>query len=129
MESKGTFDGIKFYDDFAHHPTAIDFSSNALRSKYPTKKILGLIELGSNTMASGSHGLSILNSVKSLDDVIWLDHNDALKEAKGIYRYSDSEDFISSAKDMMLDYDIVILMTNKNSQKIIDPLIKSFEKK
>ena len=129
MESKGTFDGIKFYDDFAHHPTAIEFSSNALRSKYPTKKILGLIELGSNTMASGSHGLSILNSVKSLDDVIWLDHNDVLKEAKGIYCYSDSKDFISSAKNMMLDYDIVILMTNKNSQKIIDPLIKSFEKK
>jgi hypothetical protein len=30
---------------------------------------------------------------------------------------------------MMLDYDIVVLMTNKNSQKILDPIIKSFEKK
>ena len=59
LEYKGSYDGIEIYDDFAHHPTAIEFSSNALVTKNPSKKILGLIELGSNTMSGGSHGLSL----------------------------------------------------------------------
>jgi len=105
LEYKGSFDGIEIYDDFAHHPTAIEFSSNALVAKNPSKKILGLIELGSNTMSGGSHGLSLVESAKSLTHVIWLDHNNVLS-----------------------DYDIVILMTNKDSQKILKPISDHFEK-
>ena len=33
LEYKGSFDGIEIYDDFAHHPTAIEFSANALVTK------------------------------------------------------------------------------------------------
>ena len=105
LEYKGSFDGIEIYDDFAHHPTAIEFSSNALVTKNPSKKILGLIELGSNTMSGGSHGLSLVESAKSLTHVIWLDHNNVLS-----------------------DYDIVILMTNKDSQRILKPIADHFEK-
>ena len=35
--------GIRIYDDFAHHPTAIKLSCSAIRNKYSDKKILGLI--------------------------------------------------------------------------------------
>ena len=84
LEYKGSFDGIEIYDDFAHHPTAIEFSSNALVAKNPSKKILGLIELGSNTMSGGSHGLSLVESAKSLTHVIWLDHNNVLSENSSI---------------------------------------------
>lgn len=129
MEFKGNFDGIEIYDDFAHHPTAIELSSDALRSKYPTKKILGLIELGSNTMASGSHGLSLVGAVQSLNHSIWLDHNDVLKDADNILQFNNGEDFISSAINLISDYDVVVLMTNKDSQKILKPIINSLEKK
>ena len=129
MEFKGNFDGIEIYDDFAHHPTAIELSSDALRLKYPTKKILGLIELGSNTMASGSHGLSLVGAVQSLNHSIWLDHNDVLKDADNILQFNNGEDFISSAINLISDYDVVVLMTNKDSQKILKPIINSLEKK
>ena len=129
MEFKGNFDGIEIYDDFAHHPTAIELSSDALRLKYPKKKILGLIELGSNTMASGSHGLSLVGAVQSLNHSIWLDHNDVLKDADNILQFNNGEDFISSAINLISDYDVVVLMTNKDSQKILKPIINSLEKK
>ena len=129
MEFKGNFDGIEIYDDFAHHPTAIELSSDALRLKYPKKKILGLIELGSNTMASGSHGLSLVSAVQSLNHSIWLDHNDVLKDADNILQFNNGEDFISSAINLISDYDVVVLMTNKDSQKILKPIINSLEKK
>ncbi len=128
LEHIGSFDGIEIYDDFAHHPTAIEFSSNALVTKNPSKKILGLIELGSNTMSGGSHGLSLVESAKSLTHVIWLDHNNVLSENSSIESTNNTEDFISLAMSAILDYDVVILMTNKDSQKILKPIKDYFEK-
>jgi UDP-N-acetylmuramate: L-alanyl-gamma-D-glutamyl-meso-diaminopimelate ligase len=128
LEYKGSFDGIEIYDDFAHHPTAIEFSSNALVAKNPSKKILGLIELGSNTMSGGSHGLSLVESAKSLTHVIWLDHNNVLSENSSIESTNTTEDFISAALSVLSDYDIVILMTNKDSQKILKPIANHFDK-
>ena len=128
LEYKGSYDGIEIYDDFAHHPTAIEFSSNALVTKNPSKKILGLIELGSNTMSGGSHGLSLVESAKSLTHVIWLDHNNVLSENSSIESTNTTEDFISAAISAVSDYDIVILMTNKDSQKILKPIADYFEK-
>ena len=43
-------------DDFAHHPTAISQTIKAAKNYYSLKKILAIIELGSNTMSEGHHG-------------------------------------------------------------------------
>ena len=48
LEFKGEYSGIKIYDDFAHHPTAISFTAKAIRDEFKDKKIFGIIELGSN---------------------------------------------------------------------------------
>jgi UDP-N-acetylmuramate-alanine ligase len=108
LEYKGSFDGIEIYDDFAHHPTAIEFSSNALVAKNPSKKILGLIELGSNTMSGGSHGLSLVESAKSLTHVIWLDHNNVLSENSSIESTNTTEDFYFCSA--ICFYQIMILL-------------------
>ena len=55
MEKVIEHNGIRVYDDFAHHPTAIKLSTKAVRDENPNKKILGIVELGSNTMSSGYH--------------------------------------------------------------------------
>ena len=129
LEYKGSYSNVLIYDDFAHHPTAITFSSNAIRDKYPDKKILGLIELGSNTMSGGSHGMSLTDSAKALDKVIWLDHNKTLSERSNVKLASKIDSFIDIAKLESIDHDIILLMTNKDSQKILRPLINYLEKK
>lgn len=40
FEFKGEKDGVKFYDDYAHHPTEIKATLQALREKYSDSKIL-----------------------------------------------------------------------------------------
>ncbi|MGB7958224.1 MAG: UDP-N-acetylmuramate--L-alanine ligase [Minisyncoccia bacterium] len=40
MELRGTFKGAPVYDDYAHHPTEIAATLQALREKFPKKKIL-----------------------------------------------------------------------------------------
>ncbi len=49
MEFKGEFGGVRVYDDFAHHPTAIRSTLHALRQKYPSERIIAIFEPRSNT--------------------------------------------------------------------------------
>ena len=74
LENKGTFKGITILDDFAHHPTAIKSTIQAVEEEYSGKKILNIIELGSNTMSGGFHGKELF-SIDNLDiEILWLDH-------------------------------------------------------
>ena len=54
MEIRGTIKGVTVYDDFAHHPTAIQTTLEGLRAKVGTARILAIIEPRSNTMKLGT---------------------------------------------------------------------------
>ncbi|NCT85561.1 MAG: UDP-N-acetylmuramate:L-alanyl-gamma-D-glutamyl-meso-diaminopimelate ligase [Comamonadaceae bacterium] len=55
MELRGEVAGIKVYDDFAHHPTAIRTTINGLRRRIaPAERILAIFEPRSNTMKLGT---------------------------------------------------------------------------
>ncbi|MGE5864359.1 MAG: UDP-N-acetylmuramate:L-alanyl-gamma-D-glutamyl-meso-diaminopimelate ligase [Rhizobacter sp.] len=55
MELSGEAGGIKVYDDFAHHPSAIRTTVNGLRRKVGTdQRILAVFEPRSNTMKLGT---------------------------------------------------------------------------
>ena len=55
MELRGEVNGIKVYDDFAHHPTAIRTTVNGLRRRIaPAERILAIFEPRSNTMKLGT---------------------------------------------------------------------------
>ena len=122
LEFKGTYSGIKIYDDFAHHPTAIEASSSAIRKEFPSDKILGVIELASNTMSGGTHGNSLIESSSFFDEVIWLDHKGVIEETNNNIS-NDLDKCIQKIKNTIKDYDIVVCMTNKDSQKITKPII------
>lgn len=44
LEYKGEKDGNVFYDDYAHHPTEIRASLEALKGKYPGKQLVAVFE-------------------------------------------------------------------------------------
>ena len=53
LEMRGSANGITVYDDFAHHPTAIRVTLDALRSKVNGERIIAVLEPRSNTMKLG----------------------------------------------------------------------------
>lgn len=53
MEVRGTVNGITVYDDFAHHPTAIEATIAGLRRHVGQARILAVLEPRSNTMKLG----------------------------------------------------------------------------
>src|SRR5471032_802772 len=54
LELKGEANGIRVYDDFAHHPTAIRTTIDGLRRKVGAQRILAVFEPRSNTMKQGA---------------------------------------------------------------------------
>ena len=54
LELCGAAGGVKVYDDFAHHPTAMRSTVNGLRRKVGLERILAVFEPRSNTMKLGA---------------------------------------------------------------------------
>jgi UDP-N-acetylmuramate: L-alanyl-gamma-D-glutamyl-meso-diaminopimelate ligase len=67
MEVRGTVNGITVYDDFAHHPTAIDTTVAGLRHKVGKARILAVLEPRSNTMKLGVMKDALPGSLKDAD--------------------------------------------------------------
>lgn len=129
LEFKGIHSGIKIYDDFAHHPSAIEASSQAIRKEFLSKKILGVIELASNTMSDGTHGDALIKSSNFFDEVIWLDHKGVIDKANEVHTVNNLDECIQKTISIIKDYDIVVIMTNKDSQKLTKPLIEYLNEK
>jgi UDP-N-acetylmuramate: L-alanyl-gamma-D-glutamyl-meso-diaminopimelate ligase len=67
MEIRGVVNGITVYDDFAHHPTAIDTTVAGLRRKVGAARILAVLEPRSNTMKLGMMKDALPGSLKDAD--------------------------------------------------------------
>jgi UDP-N-acetylmuramate: L-alanyl-gamma-D-glutamyl-meso-diaminopimelate ligase len=67
MELRGTVNGIKVYDDFAHHPTAIETTLEGLRRQVGSARILAVLEPRSNTMKLGAMAARLPGSLQLAD--------------------------------------------------------------
>jgi UDP-N-acetylmuramate: L-alanyl-gamma-D-glutamyl-meso-diaminopimelate ligase len=54
MELRGTANGVRVYDDFAHHPTAFETTIAGLRASAGGARIVAVFEPRSNTMKLGT---------------------------------------------------------------------------
>ena len=67
LELVGQADGVKVYDDFAHHPTAMRTTINGLRRKVGRQHILAVFEPRSNTMKLGAMKAQLPWSLEEAD--------------------------------------------------------------
>jgi UDP-N-acetylmuramate: L-alanyl-gamma-D-glutamyl-meso-diaminopimelate ligase len=59
------------YEDFAHHPTAIARSLEALRAAHPGRRLVAIIEPRSNTMRLGHDPALMGSAIGAADEVIF----------------------------------------------------------
>ena len=76
LEVRGVIRGVTVYDDFAHHPTAIAATLQALRARVGNQRILAVLELRSNTMRMGVHRDTLAGSLTQADKVLLLKPGD-----------------------------------------------------
>ena len=72
MELVGEVAGVRVYDDFAHHPTAIATTLAGLRAKVGDARIWVALEPRSNSMRQGAHAAALAPSLADADGVLIL---------------------------------------------------------
>ncbi len=71
LELLGCVRDISVYDDFAHHPTAIEMTLQGLRARGGQGRLVALIEPRSNTMRMGEHREKLVAATAAADQVFW----------------------------------------------------------
>jgi UDP-N-acetylmuramate: L-alanyl-gamma-D-glutamyl-meso-diaminopimelate ligase len=67
MEVIAKINDVTVYDDFAHHPTAIETTLDGLRKQVGPERIIAIVEPRSNTMRLGMHTETLAKSLKQAD--------------------------------------------------------------
>lgn len=67
MEVRGIINDVTVYDDFAHHPTAIDTTLAGLRNRVGGARILAVLEPRSNTMKLGAMAARLPSALRHAD--------------------------------------------------------------
>ena len=83
MEVRGVFSGVTVYDDFAHHPTAIDTTLKGLRARVGNARIIAALEPRSNTMKLGVHRDSMAPALQTADHTWFYSPKDLGWDLKG----------------------------------------------
>ena len=84
MELVGEAQGIRVYDDFAHHPTAIATTLAGLRAKVGKARILVGMEPRSNSMRLGAHADELAPSLADADAVVFLQRAELAWDAQKV---------------------------------------------
>ena len=69
LELRGEVGGIRVYDDFAHHPTAVALTIDGVRRQPGPGRIVAVLEPRSNTMRLGVHREELAESLAGADRV------------------------------------------------------------
>lgn len=143
LELRGTVKGIEVYDDFAHHPTAIQETIHALRQKIPERRILAVFEPRSNTSVGKTHQEKLASAFAQADDVLLaLPHrietlpvDDRLNVAQVVAEirhnrkqassFSSVEEIINYLKKHAQPKDRILIMSNGKFENIHQRLLEA----
>ncbi|TBR08594.1 MAG: UDP-N-acetylmuramate:L-alanyl-gamma-D-glutamyl-meso-diaminopimelate ligase, partial [Lysobacter sp.] len=120
MEFIGEVGGVNVYDDFAHHPTAIETTLAGLRSKVGDARIAVAMEPRSNSMRLGAHADALAPSLAQADSVVFLHRPelqwDATKVVEGLrgegLTAPDVDGLLVALRQRVFRGDHVVFMSN-----------------
>jgi len=76
QELRGEVNGILVYDDFAHHPTAVRASLEALRARHPDRRLVAVFEPRTNTTRRAVFQRAYADAFTAADRVVVADPPD-----------------------------------------------------
>ncbi|OGT21358.1 MAG: UDP-N-acetylmuramate:L-alanyl-gamma-D-glutamyl-meso-diaminopimelate ligase [Gammaproteobacteria bacterium RIFCSPHIGHO2_02_FULL_42_13] len=130
FEYKGEVRGIKIYDDFAHHPTAIALTLKTMRDLAKQNRVLVILELGSYSMRSGVHRETLVNALQLADQVFikipketdW--DVDALAQQSNVPMqiFKDESELLNAVKALARAGDYLMVMSNTGFNRVCEKI-------
>jgi len=133
LELRGVENGVRVYDDFAHHPTAIALTVGGLRRREPKGRILAVLEPRSNTMKLGVMKSQLPASLGEADRVFCYANNLGWDAAAALsplgaraHTHETLDDLVADVVAYAQPGDHVLVMSNGGfggvHQKLLDAL-------
>lgn len=142
QELLGEVAGVRIYDDFAHHPTAIDITLRGMRAKFESAgrggRLIAVIEPRSNTMKMGIHQATLGQACQPADMTLWYDTGAVELDLEAVVASSPSPARIFSDIDSIIETlaaecregDDIVIMSNGGfggiHQKLLQTLRERF---
>jgi UDP-N-acetylmuramate: L-alanyl-gamma-D-glutamyl-meso-diaminopimelate ligase len=131
MEIRGAVGGVTVYDDFAHHPTAIETTLAGLRARVGRARIVAVLEPRSNTMKLGVHREQLAPSLTLADRAWFLNSSDlgwdlpsAVRQLGARARFAETVDaLVKGLADDAQSGDHVLVMSNGGFGGLHDKLL------
>lgn len=129
LEVKSNAHGVTIYDDFAHHPTAIAKTINALKLSGRHQRIFVVLEFASYTMKIGVHAKTMGGALTGVDGAYLLNPeqfklNDVAKTWSFPYQLlTDTSSIVDAVANTVKQGDAVLVMSNRGFEGIHQRLI------
>jgi UDP-N-acetylmuramate: L-alanyl-gamma-D-glutamyl-meso-diaminopimelate ligase len=117
LELRHLVAGVSVYLDFAHHPTAIATTIDALRDA--NARTLVAVEPRSNTMRAGIHGARLPQALDAADYACFLSAQPFVGAGK-LPIFTTSEEVARALTERAQDGDNIVLMSNGNLSALAD---------
>jgi len=124
QELLGEIAGVRVYDDFAHHPTAIAITLEGMRAKFAsagrTGRLIAVIEPRSSTMKMGVHQATLGDACASADMTYWYDSGEVALDLSAVVEGSPSpaqvlnsiDDIVQTVAISANEGDDIVIMSN-----------------
>ena len=113
-------DNVTLYDDFAHHPTSIKLTLEAVRHKDKDAYVVALIDPRSNTMRQGDNKDNLPASITQADRVLLYNHSLLKWNVKELFKNIDNVDFIRDIEDFVTQInDLLNIHQHRNLQLVM----------
>lgn len=141
MEELGNINGVRVYDDFAHHPTAIKTTLDGKRAALNANKngqgerLIAVIEARSNTMKMGYHQNTLAESLTAADKVYWYKNAGTKLDLAAIAASSKADFIVLESVDALIEAlikeshagDHIVIMSNGGFEGFHQRLCKALK--
>ena len=133
MELKGEVAGIRLFDDFAHHPTAIQTTLEGVRAQVGEGRILAVLEPRSNTMRLGVHAQALPQALAAADEVWFYLPDDLAWNAEEVlaplgekgHLMADTQALVEAVAHAARPGDTVVVMSNGGFENVHQRILEA----
>ena len=110
---------LTVYDDFAHHPTAIQKTCSAIAHSNKHQRLIAVLDFASNSMRTGHHLAAIPNALTDVDVLYVLNKHDfdmaksAMAWPCSVMIFSNLDELAQHLVEHLQPRDAVVMMSNK----------------
>ncbi len=132
LEEYKTGRGTRLFDDFAHHPTAIRASIDAIAKHTKPNRVFAVFEPRSNTMRMGIHGKKLIEAFEQADlvfmyrapNVVW-NENDCTID--NFFVFDSVAALLDSLIEQVTASDSILVMSNGGFENLKSRIIAALQ--